>query len=64
MKITQDIMFVSLSFSLPRQTRKVQANADIDPRRLRASAKLYSGESFGKIIGLFERLSEDSAKQS
>lgn len=49
MEIKESIMFFRLSFSMPRQTRKVQAQADIDPRRLRASAKLYSGEAFAAI---------------
>lgn len=42
-------MFVRLAHGLPRQSRKVKAQADIEPRRLRASAKLYSGTAFGKI---------------
>ena len=49
MQVKTDLMFVSLSFNLPRQSRKVKAQADIDERRLKASAKLYSGEAFGAI---------------
>lgn len=50
MKATTDLVFISLSFSLPRQSRKVQATADdVDQRRLRASAKLYSGSAFDRI---------------
>lgn len=49
MRLQQDVMFVRLSHGLPRQSRKVKAEADIEPQRLRASAKLYSGTAFGKI---------------
>jgi hypothetical protein len=42
-------MFINLSYKLPRQSRKINAQADIDPRRLKASAKLYSGQSFKAI---------------
>ena len=49
MNLQQDIMFISLDMGLPRQTRKVNAQADIDANRLRASAKLYSGEAFDNI---------------
>lgn len=52
MEIKNDIMFVKLAFSLPKQSRKVKAEADIDPRRLKASAALYSGESFKAIKSL------------
>ncbi len=49
-KLRQDIMFVRLNHSLPKQSRKVKAEADnIDPDRLRASARLYSGAAFGQI---------------
>jgi hypothetical protein len=52
MKLEENIMFIRLSFGLPRQTRKVQAQADVDPKRLKASAKLYSGEAFRAIQSL------------
>ncbi|OHB65746.1 MAG: hypothetical protein A2Y76_01585 [Planctomycetes bacterium RBG_13_60_9] len=48
-KLRQDIMFVRLAQGLPRQSRKIQAEADIEPSRLRASARLYSGDAFGQI---------------
>jgi len=38
-----------LGFGLPKQTRKVQAQSDIDARRLKASASLYSGKAFQAI---------------
>jgi len=49
MELTQNIMFVSLGFNLPRQSRKVTAQSDVDPQRLKASAKLYSGTAFKAI---------------
>lgn len=52
--IAEKIMFIRLSFGLPRQSRKVQATADnvSDQKRVRASAKLYSGKAFGAIKSL------------
>ena len=52
MEIKSDLMFVKLAFSLPKQTRKVKAESDVDPKRLKASAALYSGESFKAIKSL------------
>ncbi len=49
MKLTDNIMFVRLAFAMPRQTRKVKAESDVAPDRLRASAKLYSGKGFATI---------------
>ena len=52
MKVQQDLMFLRLSFGLPRQSRKVDADSDVDKSRLRASAKLYTGEAFASIKAL------------
>ncbi len=50
MKISQDLMFIKLSFSLPRQSRKVRAQSEtVDPRRLKASASLFNGSAFKAI---------------
>lgn len=52
MKLSQDIMFINLSYKLPRQSRKIDNNSvkfDIDPERFKASAKLYSGKTFKAI---------------
>jgi hypothetical protein len=49
MKLSENIMFVRLGFGLPRQSRKVKAEADVSPDRLRASAKLYSGKAFADV---------------
>ena len=54
MNNAEKIMFIRLSFGLPRQSRKVQAVAGnvTDQKRVRASARLYSGQSFTKIKAL------------
>lgn len=57
MEITENIIFIKLAFSLPGQTRKVDASAaaekqQIEGTRLRAAAKLYTGEAFAKIKSL------------
>jgi hypothetical protein len=49
MKVKENIMFINLGFSLPRQTRKVKAQANVDSRRLTAAARLYSGDTFKAI---------------
>ena len=49
MLVSENIMFVSLNFGLPPQSCNVAADADIDPRRLKASAALYSGKAFAAI---------------
>jgi len=54
MKISEPIVFVRLSFSLPGQRRKIDAGATaesqkIDPKRLAASARLFTGQAFAAI---------------
>ena len=49
MKLTENIMFVSLGFSLPKQSTKIEAQSDVEQERVKASAKLYSGKAFQAI---------------
>lgn len=57
MDITENIVFIKLEFSLPGQTRKVDASAAAEKQniaggRIRAACKLYTGEAFAKIKAL------------
>ena len=54
MKLTENIVFLRVSFSLPGQPRKVAADAtaedqQIEKTRLSASAKLFTGKAFAAI---------------
>lgn len=54
MKLTENIVFLRLAFTLPGQTRKVDGSATAEQQRIAASrmsasAKLYTGKAFAAI---------------
>ena len=50
MKLSENIIFIRLTFSLPSQSRKISATAEnVQANRISASARLFTGAAFAAI---------------